>query len=83
MNKILVRIKCPLISQEYEMFLPLNKTIGKVTKLVQKAIIDLNVEMIPNKETAVLIKPDNNEILDPEKIVMDSNIKNGDTLVLF
>ena len=39
--------------------------------------------MIPNKETAVLIKPDNNEILDPEKIVMDSNIKNGDTLVLF
>lgn len=82
MNKLLVKIKYPLISQEYELFIPINKSVGKITDLVQKAIIEFNVEEIPLKNNAVLIKADTNEILDNAKLVYDSNIKNGDTLVI-
>lgn len=82
MNKLLVKIKYPLISQEYELFIPINKSIGKITDLIQKAIIEFNVEEIPLKKNAVLIKADTNEILDYTKLVYDSNIKNGDTLVI-
>ena len=39
MNKLLVKIKYPLISQEYELFIPINKTIDKITKIIQKTII--------------------------------------------
>lgn len=82
MNKLLVKIKYPLISQEYELFIPINKTIGKITELIQKAIIEFNVEEIPLKKNALLIKADTNEILDFHKLVYESNIKNGDILVI-
>ena len=82
MNKILVKVKYPLISQEYELFIPINKSVGKITELIQKAIIEFNVEEIPTRNNAILIKADTNEILDYTKLVYDSNIKNGDTLVI-
>lgn len=82
MNKILVKVKYPLISQEYELFIPINKSVSKITELIQKAIIEFNVEEIPFKKNAILIKSDSNEILDSKKLVFDSNIKNGDTLII-
>lgn len=82
MNKILVKVKYPLISQEYELFIPINKSVGKITELIQKAIIEFNVEEIPLKKNAILIKAETNEILDSKKLVFDSNIRNGDILVI-
>ncbi len=82
MNKLLVKIKYPLISQEYEIFIPINKTIGKITELIQKAIIEFNVEEIPMKKNAILVKSDTNEILNFHKLVYETNIKNGDVLVI-
>lgn len=82
MNKLLVKIKYPVISQEYEVFIPINKTIGKIIDLIQKAIIEFNVEEIPHRKNAILIKADSNEMLDNNKLVYESNIKNGDILVI-
>lgn len=82
MNKLLIKVKYPLISQEYELFIPINKTIGKITELIQKAIMEFNVEEIPLKKNAVLIKAETNEILDFNKLVYESNIKNGEILVI-
>ena len=82
MNKLLVKIKCPLISQEYELFIPINKSIGKITGLIQKTILELNVDEIPLKKDAILINSSSNEILDKNRLVYESNIKNGDILIL-
>lgn len=82
MNKLLVKITCPLISQEYEVFIPINKTIGKITSLLQKTIIEFNVEMIPTRKNAVLVKAETNEVLDASKLVCETSIKQGDTLVI-
>lgn len=82
MNKILVKIKHPLISQEYEVFLPINKSIGKITALIQKTIIEFNVDEIPLKKDAILINSSTKEILVKEKLVSESNIKQGDVLII-
>lgn len=82
MNKILVKIKYPIISQEYELFIPINKTIGKVSDLIQKAIIEFNVDEVPLKKNMVLVKAETNEILDMSKLVYESNIKQGDILIV-
>ncbi len=82
MNKLLVKIKCPLISQEYELFIPINKSIGKITGLIQKTILEFNVDEIPLKKDAILINSSSNEILDKNRLVYESNIKNGDILIL-
>lgn len=82
MNKLQVKVKCPLISQDYEMFIPINKSIGKITTLIQKTIIEFNVDLIPLKKNAILINSASNEILDRNKLVYESNIKNGDILII-
>lgn len=81
MNKILVKVSYPIINQEYEMFIPINKSIGKVTNLVQKAIIELNIEAIPIRNNAILVKS-TGEVLEPQKLVYDSNVLQGDKLII-
>ena len=42
MNKVLVFVYVPLIEQEYELFIPINRKIGMIKKLICKAIIELS-----------------------------------------
>ena len=82
MNKLLVKIEYPMINQEYELFIPINKTVAKILILVQKAIIEMNVDMIPSKDDIGLYIKDTGELLPMEEIIKNTNIKNGDTLVI-
>lgn len=82
MNKLLIKVKYPLVSQEFEMFIPINKSIGKITMLIQKTIIEFNVDQIPVRKDAILINSSTNEILDKNKLVHEENIKNGDILII-
>lgn len=82
MNKLLVKISYPLISQEYEMFIPVNKTVAKIVTLVQKAISEINVDYIPIRNNIQLIKKSNGEILPMNEIVKNTSIEQGDILVI-
>lgn len=82
MNKMLVKISYPRINQEYEMFIPINKTIAKILILVQKAITEINVDYIPIRKNALLVKKSNGEILSMNEIVKNTSIEQGDILVI-
>ena len=82
MNKLLIKIQYPMINQEYEMFIPINKTIAKILTLVQKAIIEMNVDIIPNKKDVALYIKETGEKLPMTEIVKNTNIKHGDVLVI-
>ena len=64
------------------MFIPINKTIAKIIMLVQKAIIELNVDYIPIRKDIVLVKKSNGEILPMNEIVKNTSIEQGDNLIL-
>ncbi len=81
-NKILVKVDYPMIDQEFELFIPINKTIARILLLVQKAILEINVDSIPvDKKVALYIK-ETGEKLPMTNIVKNTNIKQGDTLVI-
>ena len=82
MNKLLVKVSYPRINQEYEMFIPINKTIAKILMLVQKAISEINVDYIPVRKDAVLVKKSTGEVLAMTEIVKNTSIEQGDTLVI-
>lgn len=82
MNKILVKISYPIINQEYEMFIPINKTIAKILMLIQKAISELNIDYVPIRKDALLVKKSTGEILPMGEIVKNTNIEQGDILVI-
>lgn len=82
MNKIMVKVEYPMINQEYELFIPINKTIAKLLILIQKAIIEMNVDFIPSKNDIAFYIKETGELLPMDEIVKNTNIKNGDTLVI-
>lgn len=82
MNKLLVKVEYPMINQEYELFIPINKTVAKLLSLIQKAIIEMNVDMIPSKNDIGFYIKSTGELLPMDKIIKNTNLKNGDTLVI-
>ena len=82
MNKLLVKVEYPMINQEYELFIPVNKTVAKVLNMIQKGILELNIDFIPNKKDIGLYLKDTGELLPMTEIIKNTNVKQGSVLVI-
>ncbi len=82
MNKLLIKIEYPMINQEFELFIPINKTVARTLALIQKGIIELNVDIIPKREDIGLYIKETGELLPMTEIIKNTNVKQGDTLII-
>ena len=81
-NKVLTEIYIPQIDEKYNIYLPLNKNIAEVITLIGKSIaemkrldtIDYNSFSLYNGETGLVYPAD--------KIIRESNIRNGTRLII-
>lgn len=82
MNKILVKVYVPVIEEQYDILIPLNRRIYNVIKLLVKAINELsngyyepeNEPLLYDKITAIPY--------DENLSIRESNIRNGTELIL-
>lgn len=81
-NKILVEILVPSIDERFNLFIPINKRIGSVVLLINKAIVDLMNGQFEADDTASLYDRGTGERIDYNKLVRETNIKNGSFLIL-
>ena len=82
MNKLLIKVEYPMINQEYELFVPINKTVAKILNLIQKGILEMNTDFIPKKSDIGLYIKETGELLPMNQIIKNTNVKNGETLVI-
>ena len=40
-NKILIELSIPLIEKNYDLFIPINKKVGTVKKLIEEGLLEL------------------------------------------
>lgn len=76
-NKMLVVVYSPLIDEEYDIFIPINKKVGTVKKI----IID-SINYFDDSTSHVLINKEDNKVIDENVYVKESGIKNGARLIL-
>ena len=82
MNKVLVTVYVPLIEQEYNLFIPVNRKIGLVKKILVNSIIELSDgDYIIENEISLYNKMTNQEYKD-DIFVIESDIRNGTKLIL-
>lgn len=81
-NKILIELEIPLIEKSYDLFIPINKKIGTVKKLIEESLVELT-------DSAYEITPETNfysketgQIYDVNKTVRDTDLKNGSRIIL-
>ena len=81
-NKVLTEIYIPSIDEKYNIYLPLNKNIAEIIILIGKSIceikrlnnINYNIFSLYNGETGLIYPPD--------KLIRESNIRNGTRLII-
>lgn len=81
-NKILIELEIPLIEREYDIFIPINKKVGTIKKLIEESLIELT-------ENAYVIKADTNfysketgMIYNVNDVVRDTDLRNGSRIIL-
>lgn len=81
-NKILLEVYVPLIQEEYDIFVPINKSIGTIKKIIEKGIMDLSTSGYVVHEDTNLYSKETGEIYDVNQKLIDTDLKNGSRIIL-
>ena len=81
-NKILLEVYVPLIEKEYDVFVPINKTMGTIKKIIEAGIIDLSDNSYVIKKDTNLYSKDTGQIYNINAKLIDTDLKNGSRVVL-
>ncbi len=78
-NKVLVNLIIPEISQNFDMYLPINKKIGSIIQLIKQAISEIAGEDI---EVKYLYNSDNGECYEYDVLLANTTIRNGTKIIV-
>ena len=81
-NKINVDIVVPSLNRTFNLFIPVNKTVGEVIHLVNKAINELTEGIFPISNNLSLINLYTGDVYDINLLVKNNKILDGSKLVL-
>ena len=81
--KVLVKLYVPEIEQNFELYLPINKTIYQVTELLVNIVSEITTGLYPVRAGRKLWDRFTGEMYDNKILVRKSTIRNGTEIVLF
>jgi len=81
-NKINVDVTVPAINETYNLFIPINKKVGEIIKLLNQSINELSNGEFPILNNLSLINLVTGDVYELNKLVKDNEILDGSKLVL-
>lgn len=81
-NKILICLYIPLIEKSYDLFIPINKKIGTVKRLIEEGLVELTDNSYIIKENTNFYSKYTGDIYDVNLTVRDTDLKNGSKVIL-
>ena len=82
MNKVLVKLYVPLLDEQYDVWLPLNRKIYKITEFLVKAVSDFHGGNYSYNRKPILYSRLTAEPYNINLSVKESGIKNSTEIVL-
>ena len=82
-EKILVELSVPNLDQTFDIFLPLNKSVGNIIGLLNKSLVDLSNGVFVASDSNFLYNKTTGERYDISMPLYKTNIKNGTRLILY
>ncbi len=81
--KILVKVYVPEIEENYEFYIPINKHVYEVIKVLNKAINNLSDNIFPIRNDLQICDRRTGEIYENGAYVRNTHIENGTQLILY
>jgi len=79
-NKVLVELIVPEINEKYNIYLPINKKIGNIIVLLNKAINEQNSNHMKGNNS--LYNRETGDKYQVDELVYNTDIRNGTVLIL-
>lgn len=80
--KYLVELVVPSIDAKYDIYFPVNRRIGNIIELLNKALFDETNGAYVGSSKTMLYDSSTGDIYNVNLLVRDTNIKNGSIVVL-
>ena len=81
-NKLLVELVVPEIDQKYNIYIPINKKVGSLIGLLNKAVSELTNGLYIGTDKSFIYDRLTGERYDVNMLIKNTNIKNGTSLIL-
>lgn len=82
-NKILIEVIVPLLEENFEIYIPVNKRISTVIQLIEKSLNEITNGYYPaQKENSVIIDEESGSVFDVNLTVKESKMINGSKIIL-
>lgn len=81
-NKILIELYIPLIEKNYDLYIPINKKIGTIKKLIEQGLVELTDKAYRIKKDTNFYSKETGKIYDVNETVRDTDLKNGSKIIL-
>lgn len=82
-KKILIEVIVPLLEENFEIYIPVNKRISTVIKLIEKSLNEITNGYYPTqKENSVIIDEESGSVFDVNLTVKESKMINGSKIIL-
>ena len=81
-NKILIELDIPLIEKSYDLYIPINKKIGTIKKLIEDALIELTDNAYVIKKESNFYSKETGQIYEVNQSVRETDLKNGSRIIL-
>lgn len=82
MNKILVKLYVPAIENEYDVWIPLNRKVHNITRLLVKAVNEFTGGYYNPKEMPRLFDKFTALQYDFDLTIKEANMKNGTEIIM-
>ena len=79
--KVLIKLFVPEIEESYEMYIPINKTIGEISRSLNQLVNNLS-GIYPAPKNVFLYNRHNNTLYSRNLLIRETDIRNGTELVL-
>jgi hypothetical protein len=80
--KVLIKLYVPEIDEIYEMYIPINKTVGEISLSLCKLINNLT-KVYPVRNNTRLFNRDTGQIYERDITIRESDIRNGSQLIIY
>ena len=81
-NKILIELEIPLLEKAYDLYIPINKKVGTVKKLIESSLVDLTNNIYEVRQDTNLYSKETGQVYDVNQTIRDTDLKNGSRIIL-
>lgn len=81
-NKVLVSVNVPSLEKTFDVYVPVNRKVYSIIRMLKKTLFELSTESFELNNDYVLYNSINGDVYDMNKLIRDTDIRNGSKVIL-